>query len=591
MLAVCAGRTTVGRAIGPAARHLPRIHLDGDGDMRGVSGWLAGVGLLAIVAGGGAISVQRSAVASTTYAETAGGVANTWTNPSNAGGIAGAQIPSNATVQISCKTQGFRVADGNTNWYLISSGPWNGAYWVSADAFYNNGATAGSLLGTPYVDPAVPDCSTLASATPQVTLTQGPAAPAGYRYAITLANFAANSAISVTCYDSVSPSGFYSFTLSTDGSGSASTAAYCYSGDGPDHWVIANGVASNHVTWGGSIAAPPPPGPATVGLSQGSPAPAGYWYAITLTGFAAGSSVTVTCFDSVSPSGFQTFTLTTNGSGAASTSAWCYSGDGPDHWVTAGSVTSNHVTWGGSSIGGGSTGGGSTGGGPSGGTSSASCTAPTGAVGATGSFSFDNMSKQPRTNSNRATDLVLEAAAQTGVLVAAGPVSFRLLQHYLGASGSQYTIAIDQLMDDQPPLLASFIHYLRLDSIAALASLEATPPASCATRSISSGWVGYTDTSNDDWHYALRSFGYQLAGTMWIGQADASGRRPVRILYRAFVADTYNFNASDATFGRFEQLARDGWAADFRVVGQTATFTASTDTFSFNANDLGIPLP
>jgi hypothetical protein len=61
-------------------------------------------------------------------------------------------------VQITCRTEGFRVADGNTWWYRIASSPWNDAYYVSADAFYNNGATSGSLNGTPFVDPAVPGC-------------------------------------------------------------------------------------------------------------------------------------------------------------------------------------------------------------------------------------------------------------------------------------------------------------------------------------------------------------------------------------------------------------------------------------------------
>ena len=92
-------------------------------------------------------------------------------------------------------------------------------------------------------------------------MAQGPAAPAGYRYAVTLSGFAANSAISITCYDSVSPGGFYTFSLTTDGSGNASTASYCYSGDGPEHWVVAGGVESNHVSWGGGSSAPPPPPP------------------------------------------------------------------------------------------------------------------------------------------------------------------------------------------------------------------------------------------------------------------------------------------------------------------------------------------
>jgi len=93
------------------------------------------------------------------YAETTGGVTHTWTNYTNAGGTEGPSIPSNATVQVACAVQGFRVADGNTWWYKIASSPWSGSFYASADAFYNNGATSGSLKGTPFVDPAVPACS------------------------------------------------------------------------------------------------------------------------------------------------------------------------------------------------------------------------------------------------------------------------------------------------------------------------------------------------------------------------------------------------------------------------------------------------
>ncbi|UWZ36359.1 hypothetical protein Drose_35890 [Dactylosporangium roseum] len=187
-------------------------------------------------------------------AETTGGAANTWTNYTNAGGTAGPRIAAYATVQISCKVRGFQVADGNPWWYRVGSSPWNDSFYVSADAFYNNGATSGSLRGTPWVDPAVPDCGAAPGApeasTASVTLARGPAAPAGYRYAITLTGFTPNTAVSVRCYDSVSPGGFYTFTLTTNTTGSAATQSYCYSGDGPDHWVVADGrVTSNHVTW------------------------------------------------------------------------------------------------------------------------------------------------------------------------------------------------------------------------------------------------------------------------------------------------------------------------------------------------------
>jgi hypothetical protein len=93
-----------------------------------------------------------------TYSETPGSVVHTWTNYSDAGGSEGAAIPSNETVQVACRVQGFKVADGDTWWYRIASSPWNGAYYGSADAFYNNGETSGSLAGTPFYDPAVPLC-------------------------------------------------------------------------------------------------------------------------------------------------------------------------------------------------------------------------------------------------------------------------------------------------------------------------------------------------------------------------------------------------------------------------------------------------
>ncbi len=94
----------------------------------------------------------------TTHSETTGGLTHTWTNYTNAGGYEGPAIASNQTVLIACKLTGFRVADGNTWWYRIASSPWNSAYYASADAFYNNGQTSGSLIGTPFVDPAVPNC-------------------------------------------------------------------------------------------------------------------------------------------------------------------------------------------------------------------------------------------------------------------------------------------------------------------------------------------------------------------------------------------------------------------------------------------------
>lgn len=93
-----------------------------------------------------------------TYAETVGGTTHTWSDYADAGGSQGETIAPYKTVQISCRVRGFAVQDGNTWWYQIASTPWNNNYYASADAFYNNGRTAGSLVGTPYYDPSVPGC-------------------------------------------------------------------------------------------------------------------------------------------------------------------------------------------------------------------------------------------------------------------------------------------------------------------------------------------------------------------------------------------------------------------------------------------------
>lgn len=106
---------------------------------------------------GNTTSTPPASTAST-FTETVGGPTHTWTNYSDAGGTEGPTIPTGQSVQVTCVVQGFKVADGNTNWYLIASSSWNNAYYASADAFYNNGATSGSLHGTPYVDPVVPPC-------------------------------------------------------------------------------------------------------------------------------------------------------------------------------------------------------------------------------------------------------------------------------------------------------------------------------------------------------------------------------------------------------------------------------------------------
>lgn len=94
----------------------------------------------------------------TTYSEMSPGPVHTWTNYTNAGGYQGPSVPSYTWVQIACRLTGFKTQDGNVWWYRIAQSPWSNQYYASADAFYNNGATSGSLIGTPFYDPNVPLC-------------------------------------------------------------------------------------------------------------------------------------------------------------------------------------------------------------------------------------------------------------------------------------------------------------------------------------------------------------------------------------------------------------------------------------------------
>jgi hypothetical protein len=227
-------------------------------------------------------------VSEAVYAEQEGhhGV-NTFTNYHNASGM-GPAIAPGAWVQVSCKVYDPYIQSVNPDgyWYRIASAPWNDAYYSPANTFMNGDPWNGPY--THNTDFNVPDCGSTPAPVPApagtVTLGQGPAAPSGYRYAVTVDHFAANSSVSVSCRDSVSPGGFYTFSLPTDGSGHGFTQSSCYSGDGPEHWVVVNGsLESNHVIWsgGGSGAGAPPAGggAATGGGSGGKPGSNGTGFA------------------------------------------------------------------------------------------------------------------------------------------------------------------------------------------------------------------------------------------------------------------------------------------------------------------------
>jgi hypothetical protein len=211
------------------------------------------------------LSTGSSASAEALYAEQEGhnGV-NTFTNYHNASGM-GPRINPGQWVNVSCKVYDPYIQSVNPDgyWYRIADSPWNDQYYSPANTFMN-----GDPWGGPYThntDFNVPDCGSAPPPpqqppppSPVATLAQGPAASVGYWYAITLDHFAANSGVTVSCSDS-KDAGFRSFTLNTDGNGHGFTQSQCRSNDGPDHWYIANGVQSNHVSWGPRYVPPPVP--------------------------------------------------------------------------------------------------------------------------------------------------------------------------------------------------------------------------------------------------------------------------------------------------------------------------------------------
>lgn len=116
----------------------------------------AGPGAGNPAAGGNAAPPPPPAPATRT--EVTGGVTHTWSNYTNAGGTPGPTIPAYTGIQISCRLTGFKVANGNPWWYRIAAPGWDNNFYASADAFYNNGQTSGSLVGTPWIDDGVPTC-------------------------------------------------------------------------------------------------------------------------------------------------------------------------------------------------------------------------------------------------------------------------------------------------------------------------------------------------------------------------------------------------------------------------------------------------
>jgi transcriptional regulator with XRE-family HTH domain len=123
--------------------------------------WLAFSALVAAAAAGAALAffafqAGPSGPAST-WTETTGTPAHTWADATQLTG-AGTPLGPRQSVQVLCRVRGYVVQDGDPWWYLLASTPWNGHYYATSDAFYNNGATSGPVDNGVVVDQQVPVC-------------------------------------------------------------------------------------------------------------------------------------------------------------------------------------------------------------------------------------------------------------------------------------------------------------------------------------------------------------------------------------------------------------------------------------------------
>jgi hypothetical protein len=93
-----------------------------------------------------------------TWTETTGTPAHTWADPVQLTG-GGTPLGPRQSVQVLCRVKGYVVQDGDPWWYRLASTPWNGRYYATSDAFYDNGATSGPVDTGVVVDEQVPVCS------------------------------------------------------------------------------------------------------------------------------------------------------------------------------------------------------------------------------------------------------------------------------------------------------------------------------------------------------------------------------------------------------------------------------------------------
>ena len=198
--------------------------------------------------------------------------------------------------------------------------------------------------------------------------------------------------------------------------------------------------------------------------------------------------------------------------------------------------------------------------------------------------------KQPTPGATTRLKYAKDFVEMTDLIAFCGDVDFynceNLGEHYLAGAGTPMTVSVADLYSGAPGFQGIFQYWLRQYVPGMIQTLQSTPSGGSAAKDWGTGWRAFDAASKtNDWHYALGNFSVQLAGDVWIGPADRSGDRPVQIRYQSFMGDIYNFDPGQK-FGSFEDLAKVGIAADFRVTGQSKIEVITTSLKDFNVNML-----
>jgi hypothetical protein len=161
--------------------------------------------------------------------------------------------------------------------------------------------------------------------------------------------------------------------------------------------------------------------------------------------------------------------------------------------------------------------------------------------------------------------------------------------HYLNASGTPRVVPVADLYSGLPGFQGQFQYWLRQNVGEAVASLRNAASAGSAvyhwdTAGTTENWAPFdAAATTNDWHWTLGHFSIRMVGNVWIGPTDTSGSRPVQIMYRSFMWDTYNF---EGEFANLEDLAKVGMAADFLETGESNTVVINSTLQSLNPDSL-----